>query len=141
MHLRWLEGGYSLSVKKGSIYEKAPIVLYDHLHNLLHNQSLSGSEIVKKVREDLGDEWSPSPGATYNIIGSLMKKELIQETTDLDEDERDKRIKSYSLTEKGRSMVIKVTGRMRKMIGFVDQCCPNGNGGVVIIKKSDSEQG
>ena len=107
---------------------------------VLHNQNLSGSEIVKKVREDLGDEWSPSPGATYNIMKSLLDKDLIQETTNTDENKRDKRIRTYSLTDEGRSMVLKVTGRMRKMIGFVDQCCPDGNGGMIIIKKSDSEK-
>ena len=106
---------------------------------VLHNQNLSGSEIVKRVKEDLGDEWSPSPGATYKIMRSLMDKELIEETTNTDEDKRDKRIRTYSLTDEGRSMVLKVTGRMRKMIGFVDQCCPDGNGGMIIIKKSNSD--
>ena len=106
---------------------------------VLHNQNLSGSEIVKRVKEDLGDEWSPSPGATYKIIKSLEDKKLIQETTNTDEDKRDKRIRTYSLTDNGNSMVLKVTKRMRKMIGFVEQCCPSENGQIIVMKKSDSD--
>ncbi len=105
---------------------------------VLHNQNLSGVEIVKRVRKDLGEEWSPSAGATYKIIQSLEKAEFIQETTDTQKDDRDKRIRTYSLTEDGKSMVLKVTGRMRKMIGFVQQCCPEGDDQYILIKKSDS---
>jgi len=104
---------------------------------VLHNQNLSGTEIVKRVKDDLGEEWSPSTGATYKIIQSLEKKGLIQETTDKDEDKRDKRIRTYNLTDKGKSMVLKVTGRMRKMIGFVQQCCPEGAEEIIILKKSE----
>ncbi len=104
---------------------------------VLHNQNLSGTEIVKRVKEDLGEEWSPSAGATYKIIQSLEKKGYIQETTNKKEDTRDKRIRTYTLTDKGSSMVVKVTGRMRKMIGFVQQCCPEGDEEFIILKKSE----
>ena len=35
-------------------------------------------------------------------------------------------------------MVVKVITRMRKMIGFVESCCPHGEG-VIIVKKSEPD--
>lgn len=108
---------------------------------VLYNQNLSGSEIVKKVKEDLGENFSPSPGATYKIIQSLDNKGLIHETTDLIKDEdRDKRIRTYTLTDEGRKMVLKVTNQVRKVIGFVEQCCPGGEERMVIIKNVNQEE-
>jgi DNA-binding PadR family transcriptional regulator len=106
---------------------------------VLHNQNLSGAEIVTRVKEDLGEDWSPSAGTTYKIIQSLEGKGFIQETTNTQEKKRDKRIRTYSLTKEGRSMVLKVTGRMRKMIGFVQQCCPDGDEEFILLKKSDKD--
>ncbi|MHA2247111.1 MAG: PadR family transcriptional regulator [Candidatus Hodarchaeales archaeon] len=107
------------------------LVLYNHT-------SLSGSEIVKNVKEDLGEEWSPTPGATYKIIQKLIEKEYIHETTKTEKKNRDKRIRTYTLTPEGSKMVIKVITRMRKMIGFVESCCPDGEG-VIIVKKAEPD--
>lgn len=104
------------------------LVLYNHT-------SLSGSEIVKYVKEDLGEEWSPTPGATYKIIQNLIEKGYIHETTKKEKKDRDKRIRTYTLTSEGNKMVVKVITRMRKMIGFVESCCPDGEG-VIIVKKA-----
>ncbi|MFW9998449.1 MAG: PadR family transcriptional regulator [Candidatus Odinarchaeota archaeon] len=106
---------------------------------VLHStSSLSGSEIVQKLNEDLGKEWSPSPGATYKIIQSLEKKGLITETTE--ENRQDKRIRTYSLTARGRNMVPRVTSRIRKILIFASSCCPECSEGLVIVKsdKPDS---
>ncbi len=107
------------------------LVLYNH-------NSLSGSEIVKYVKEDLGEEWSPTPGATYKIIQNLIEKGYIHETTKKEKKDRDKRIRTYTLTSEGNKMVVKVITRMRKMIGFVESCCPDGEG-VIIVKKAEPD--
>lgn len=108
------------------------LVLYNHA-------SLSGADIVKNVKKDLGEEWSPTPGATYKIIQKLIEKRYINETTEKDKKNRDKRIRTYSLTIEGRKMVIKVIARMQKVIGFVDSCCPDGDS-IVIAKRPESNQ-
>ncbi|MFW9906651.1 MAG: PadR family transcriptional regulator [Candidatus Thorarchaeota archaeon] len=108
---------------------------------VLYNQtSLSGSEIVKFVKEDLGKDWSPTPGATYKIIHNLIDKGYIHETTKKEEEDRDKRIRTYTLTPEGSTLVIKIISRMRKMIGFIESCCPEGDG-VIIVKKARPEDG
>ena len=49
---------------------------------VLNNQtSLSGSEIVQSIRDNLGINWTPSPGATDKILQSMEKKKYIEETT------------------------------------------------------------
>lgn len=107
------------------------LVLYNHT-------SLSGSEIVKYVKDDLGDDWSPTAGATYKIIQSLIKKRYIHETTKKKEEGRDKRMRTYTLTSEGTTMVIKVITRMRKMIGFMESCCPDGDR-IIIVKKAEPD--
>ena len=111
------------------------LVLYNHT-------SLSGAEIVKNVKEQLGEEWSPTPGATYKIIQKLIEKSYINETTEKEKKERDKRIRTYSLTLEGREMVVKVIARMQKMIGFIDSCCPNGDitDVRIVIKKPETDE-
>lgn len=90
----------------------------------LHSSpSLSGSGIINKLIEDLGDDWTPSPGAVYKMIQSLEKKGFIQETTEK-EDRKDQRIRTYALTSRGREIVPKVTSRVRKIVVFMDECCP-----------------
>ena len=106
---------------------------------VLYNQAnLSGSEIVKNVKEDLGEEWSPTPGATYKIIHNLIEKGYIHETTEIDKKDRDKRIRTYNLTPEGNKMVIRVNTQMRKMIGFMESCCPDG-GRIIVMKKPGSD--
>lgn len=108
---------------------------------VLHNQNLSGSEIVKIVKEDLGEDFSPSAGATYKIIQSLESKGMIHETTDsIEEETRDKRIRKYTLTEEGRKMVLKITNQVQKVIVFVEQCCPGGEEKMVVIKKINEKE-
>ncbi|MFX1283420.1 MAG: PadR family transcriptional regulator [Promethearchaeota archaeon] len=106
---------------------------------LYNNTSLSGSEIVKYVKDDLGEEWSPTSGATYKIIRNLIEKGYIHETTEKEKKDRDKRIRTYTLTSEGKSMVIKIINRMRKMIGFMESCCPDGNG-IIILKKRETDK-
>ena len=38
----------------------------------------------------------------------------------------DKRVRTYSLTEKGREIVPKVASRVQKIVLFVEDCCPSG---------------
>ncbi|MHA2298751.1 MAG: PadR family transcriptional regulator [Candidatus Hodarchaeales archaeon] len=105
---------------------------------VLHKSvSLSGSEIVQKLKEDLGDEWSPSPGATYKIVQSLEKKGFIQETTE-NEKRKDQRIRTYSLTTKGREIVPIITSRVRKVVIFISSCCPDCRDGLAIDDEKKS---
>ncbi len=106
---------------------------------LFNDENLSGADIIKSVKDDLGEEWSPTPGATYKIIQKLIEKNYINETTEIEKKDRDKRIRTYSLTPEGRKMVVKVIARMQKMIGFIDSCCPNG-GSIVIVKRPESDE-
>jgi len=106
---------------------------------LYNNKNISGTEIVNQVKEDLGEDWSPTPGATYKILHKLIEKELILETTNTKEEERDQRIKTYALSSEGESMVVKVIARMQKVIGFVDSCCPEDTDRIIIMKKSESD--
>ncbi|MHA1226079.1 MAG: PadR family transcriptional regulator [Candidatus Hodarchaeales archaeon] len=103
---------------------------------VLYNQdNISGAAIVSQLKKDLGEEWSPSPGATYKILQKLVKKELIHETTNTEVQTRDQRIRTYSLTSKGRNMVVKVIARMQKVIGFLYSCCPEGTDSIIIKKE------
>ena len=106
---------------------------------VLQNQSdLSGTEIVSMVKNELGSEWSPTPGATYKIIKNLLDKGYINDTTNMDEKNRDERIKTYTLTSEGKNIVFKIVNRMQKVVGFLDTCCPDGTGRIVIVNKSES---
>ncbi|MHA2233136.1 MAG: PadR family transcriptional regulator [Candidatus Hodarchaeales archaeon] len=101
---------------------------------LYNSPSLSGSEIVQKLSDDLGDDWTPTPGATYKIIQALQKEELIQETTDT-ENRKDQRIRTYSLTDKGKAMVTTVTARVSKIVSFMNTCCPEATENIIVVKK------
>lgn len=103
---------------------------------LYNSPSLSGSEIVQKLSDDLGDDWTPTPGATYKIIQALQKDELIQETTEA-ENRKDQRIRTYSLTTKGKTMVTTVTARVSKIVSFMNTCCPEATGSIIAVKKDD----
>ena len=95
--------------------------------------SISGSEIVKKITNELGEEWIPTPGATYKILQSLQKKELIQETTESEEIE-DQRIRVYKLTEKGRENADILCQRITKLFIFMNSCCPGCCDGVISVQ-------
>ncbi len=90
---------------------------------LNRGESISGSEIVQKINEDLGTDWSPTPGATYKIVQSLEKKEFIKETT-ASEHRKDQRIRTYTLTKKGQGMIPTIAFRIRKIVAFTEDCCP-----------------
>jgi DNA-binding PadR family transcriptional regulator len=109
------------------------LVLYNH-------KNVSGSEIVNQVKGDLGEDWSPTPGATYKILQKLLQKGFILETTNTEEEDRDQRIRTYTLTSEGNSMVVKVISRMQKVIGFMDSCCPEGTDRIVILKKQEPNE-
>ncbi|MHA1127020.1 MAG: PadR family transcriptional regulator [Candidatus Heimdallarchaeota archaeon] len=92
---------------------------------VLNNQtSISGSEIVQSIRDNLGLNWTPSPGATYKILQSMEKKEYIEETTQKEQRE-DQRIRTYNLTKKGKELLPIITSRILKIALFADSCCPN----------------
>jgi len=91
------------------------------------SSSLSGSEVVRKLKESLGEEWSPAAGTTYKIFQSLEKKGLIQEITkELTSTDqlKDKRIRKYKLTDQGKKTIPVLTQRVQKVIMFVEDCCP-----------------
>ncbi|MFW9779840.1 MAG: PadR family transcriptional regulator [Candidatus Heimdallarchaeota archaeon] len=107
------------------------------LMTLYNSSSLSGTEIVQKIRNDLGENWTPTTGATYKIVQSLTEKGYIKETT-LDA-RKDKRIRTYALTVKGKEMVSEVTMRVQKLLGFLADCCPDVCEGVVMIVRKDKD--
>ncbi len=87
-------------------------------------ESLSGSEIVQKIKENLGINWTPSAGATYKILQSIESKGFIQETTK-EEERKDQRIRTYTLTEKGKEILPTISSRILKIAFFADSCCSN----------------
>ena len=101
---------------------------------LKKSNSLSGSEIVESITSNLGSDWIPTPGATYKILRSLEKKEFIEETT-TNEARKDQRIRTYSLSHAGQEIVPKVSERFRKVVMFMDSCCPGCCDGIVIIRR------
>jgi DNA-binding PadR family transcriptional regulator len=102
------------------------------------SQSLSGSEIVEKITVELGEEWKPSAGATYKIVQALETKGYIQETTE-EENRKDQRKRTYSLTSEGREMVTKVALRAGKLFYFMASCCPEQTKAFMVVKKADND--
>ena len=106
-------------------------------------ESLSGSEIVLKIKKDLGLNWTPSPGATYKILQSMEKKQFIQETTKK-EDRNDQRLRTYTLDEKGKEILPIIAKRIIKVALFLDKCFPQenfeGEVTIKIIKREPSKE-
>lgn len=100
--------------------------------------SLSGSEIVQRIDNQLGEEWRPTPGATYKILQSLQSKEFIIETTD-NSNRKDQRIRTYSISESGAASIPEVSSRFNKVLVFMNDCCPDSCGGI-IIKDCEDDQ-
>lgn len=94
------------------------------LITLHSNDSMTGSAIAKKISGDLGEEWAPSSGAIYKTLDKLRNNGFIEDTTP--EDLKDKRIRTYTLTKKGRDIVPIVASRVQKIVVFVEDCCPDG---------------
>jgi len=92
------------------------------LISLHSDENMTGSSIAKKIIEDLGEEWTPSSGAIYKTLDKLRNNGFIKDTTP--ENLEDKRVRTYSLTEKGREIVPKVASRVQKIVLFVEECCP-----------------
>ncbi len=103
---------------------------------LYNSGSLSGSEIVHKIINDLGEEWSPTAGATYKLIQNLENKGLIEETTS-EENRSDQRVRTYTLTSKGKGVVPQISNRFSKFLGFMLECCPDCCENIGIKDKSD----
>ncbi|WP_371803706.1 PadR family transcriptional regulator [Candidatus Lokiarchaeum ossiferum] len=101
---------------------------------LKKQDSISGSEIVESISSNLGSDWVPTPGATYKIIRSLENKGFIEETTG-SEGRKDQRIRTYSLSSAGKSIVPKVSERFRKVVLFMDSCCPGCCDGIIVIRR------
>ena len=96
------------------------ISLYKAKNN---KESMTGSEIAKKIIKDLGKDWAPSSGAIYKTLDKLKNNGFIEDTTTETMND-DKRLRSYNLTSKGRQIVPKVASRIQKFVLFVEDCCP-----------------
>ena len=101
-------------------------------------QSLSGSDIVKQIKSQLGEEWKPTPGATYKILSSLQDDGYIFETTG-DENIKDQRIRTYSITDKGKNIIPEVSSRFSKVLVFMNDCCPGCCDTAIIMKINKEE--
>ena len=102
-------------------------------------QSLSGSEIVQRINDQLGEDWKPTPGATYKILQSLQSKGFIIETTD-NSQRKDQRIRTYTISESGIEIIPSVSSRFNKVLVFMNDCCPGCCDNVVIQKKVKHEK-
>ena len=94
------------------------------LISLHSDENMTGSSIAKKIVEDLGEEWTPSSGAIYKTLDKLRNNGYIEDTTPENLD--DKRVRTYSLTAKGKEIVPRVASRVQKIVLFVEDCCPDG---------------
>jgi DNA-binding PadR family transcriptional regulator len=94
------------------------------LISLHSDENMTGSAVARKIVEDLGEEWTPSSGAIYKTLDKLRNNGFIKDTTPKNLD--DKRVRTYSLTKKGREIVPKVASRVQKIVVFVEDCCPDG---------------
>ena len=86
--------------------------------------SLSGSEISDRIIQKIGIEWKPTPGTIYKILASLQDEEYIHETTNK-ENLNDQRIRTYCISDKGRELIPEVSSRFKKMLVFMNDCCPS----------------
>jgi DNA-binding PadR family transcriptional regulator len=96
-------------------------------------QSLSGSQIVNNIKTQLGEEWKPTPGATYKILSSLEDDGYILETTG-SENIKDQRIRKYSITDKGTKIIPEVSSRFNKVFMFMQDCCPGCCDNTIVLK-------
>ncbi|MHA1400661.1 MAG: PadR family transcriptional regulator [Candidatus Heimdallarchaeaceae archaeon] len=72
----------------------------------------------------LGNEWVPTPGATYKILQFLSKSQYIRETTDKVRP-TDKRKRTYEITATGREKVKEFVAYTSMLVKFISICCPN----------------
>jgi len=63
----------------------------------LAENSMSGTEIVGKIRQETGGKWKPSPGSIYPLLSGLEKQGFTQEESPVESG-----MKRYSLTENGK---------------------------------------
>ena len=94
------------------------------LISLHSDENMTGSSIAKKIVEDLGEEWTPSSGAIYKTLDKLRNNGFIEDTTPENPD--DQRVRTYSLTKKGKQELESACGSFCKM--FYDMkdmknCC------------------
>ena len=85
--------------------------------------SLTGVEVVNILKNNLGETSIPTPGATYKVLQYLVDEELIKETTK-EEQRGDKRLRTYSITEKGENILKELIIASTKVYNFMNQCCP-----------------
>ncbi|MHA2337462.1 MAG: helix-turn-helix transcriptional regulator [Candidatus Hodarchaeales archaeon] len=92
---------------------------------VLHNsEPLSGADIVKRLEDDVGKEWVPTPGARYKILQFLEQESFIEKKVGKGEDPHDKRVSKYILTPNGVEMVAELSKQMKKVYLFLSNCCP-----------------
>ncbi len=84
--------------------------------------SVSGAEIVRTIRSQLGNQWVPTPGARYKVLKNLLEKGLIEETTQKEERD-DQRVRTYSLTDAGLQKVKEVMEQATHVFKFMSSCC------------------
>jgi len=73
--------------------------LRQYVIKLLSEKPMSGSEIIEEIWKRTGGLWKPSPGSIYPLLAWLRDKGFIEEVPT-----KEKGVKRYSLTEKGRML-------------------------------------
>ena len=102
-----------------------------------NEKSLSGREIVDKIEIQLGNEWIPTPGAIYKTLSSLQEEGYILETTK-DQHLKDQRIRTYTISDKGKAIIPEISTRFTKVLMFMNDCCPGCCDKVVVLNKENT---
>ena len=101
--------------------------------------SITGSDIVSKIEKEIGNDWIKSSGTTYKILKKLLSAGCIEETTQKT-NLTDGRKKTYKLTACGTSFVQQQADRMLRLVGFLNDCCPEFTSSYTITKVCDSDK-
>ncbi|MCH8906526.1 MAG: PadR family transcriptional regulator [Candidatus Heimdallarchaeota archaeon] len=88
---------------------------------------LSGTEIVESVKNTLGENSVPTPGAVYKILKFLRDNEYIEEKSSVKpkkkDGTKDGRIHPYALTQRGENIVVTVFSHISRIFSFMCNCC------------------
>lgn len=100
--------------------------------------SITGSEIISKIEREIGNDWIKSSGTTYKILKKLLCAGCIEETTQ-DTNLSDGRKKTYKLTTCGTAFVQQQADRMLRLVGFLNDCCPEFTTSYKITRVCDTD--
>lgn len=81
----------------------------------LEKKPLHGYGIIKKIELFSEGFYELAPGTLYGVLKNLKNQKVI-EVVDLDLDNRNKKI--YSITEKGRNLLINEKNRYERLLNF-----------------------